>query len=210
MRHDPAGHTRSAKDAEPGHYRDLGAVRHEAFRLLSRGVVDRRSAFHTPGLVTLGQDGFPEARTVVLRGFDPDAGSVTIHTDRRSRKIPEVIANRRVSLLFYDARLKIQVRLKGEAVVHMGDEAARQSWERTPAASRTCYLTARAPGTASAVPLSGLEDSSGSESQGFDNFAVVTVTISSLEWLYLSANGHRRARLSWNGGELEQASWLVP
>ena len=207
---DPAGVTRNPCDEEPEHYSDLGALRQEAFRLLSLGVADRRSAFHTPGLVTIGQDGFPEARTVVLRGFDPDAVSVTVHTDSRSRKIPEIMANRRVSLVFYDARIKIQLRLKGEAAVHVKDDVARQSWERTTDASRSCYLTRLAPGSASAVPRSGLEDSPTSDAQGFDSFAVVRVTISSLEWLYLSANGHRRARLSWNGGTIDQASWLIP
>ena len=41
-----------------------------ALRLLARGAADRRAAFHTPTLSTVGLDGRPRARTVVMRGLD--------------------------------------------------------------------------------------------------------------------------------------------
>jgi pyridoxine/pyridoxamine 5'-phosphate oxidase len=93
-----------ANSGEPDHYNSLDAVKREAFALLSRGVSDRRSGFHTPLVVTHGLDGFPAARTVVLRGFDPNVRTITIHSDIRSGKAAEIIENDRAAAVFYDAR----------------------------------------------------------------------------------------------------------
>ncbi len=201
---------------EPAHYHDLDAVRGEAFALIAGGVRDRDSPFHTPVLATLGVDGFPAARTVVLRGFDAAARVLTVHTDRRSTKIADLAANPRVSFCFYDAGRKIQVRAIGEASVHIGDDVAAAAWERVAAFSRRCYLGAP-PGALSDTPTSGLPaDLEGrapawEESEpGFAHFAVIRATIHRLDWLYLAAKGQRRARLDWDPDGTLHATWLAP
>ena len=55
---------------KPPFFDDLDASLAHAWRLLTRGVNDRRSGFHTPAIVTVGLDGAPAMRTVVLRHVD--------------------------------------------------------------------------------------------------------------------------------------------
>ena len=193
---------------EPPLYADLDAVRTEAFQLLSRGVADRRSPFHTPVVATIGTDGLPQARTVVLRGFEPEARVLRFHTDRRAGKVAELRRAPAASLLFYDAKAKIQVRVAGSAQVHHGDGIAEAAWAKTRAFSRLCYRQATAPGDTIDGPAHGLGDAA---DDGFDQFTVVRVTITTLEWLYLSVQGHRRARFVWPPDNARpEASWVAP
>lgn len=201
---------------QPEHYYDLGAVQREAFSMIARGVADPRHAFHTPVLATNGADGFPAARTVVLRGFDPQQRTLIFHTDRRSTKVAELSADPRVAVVFYDAKGKIQLRAAGTAAVHTGDDVSKAAWERLSAWSRRCYLGAP-PGTPSHEPTSGLpadlehrEPLPTEADGGASNLVVVRVQMSRLDWLYLAAHGHRRAALAWGDDDCMRAEWLTP
>lgn len=201
---------------EVEHYDDLGAVEREAFRIISRGVADRRPAFHTPMLVTRGVDGFPAARTVVLRGFDPHQRTLTFHTDRRSTKVSELAVNARVAVAFYDANSKIQVRVAGIAIVHDGDAISKAAYECLSAWSRRCYLAAP-PGTPSREPTSGSSPelearapTAEGSADGSANLSVIRVPVSRMEWLCLAAQGHRRASLAWHEEHRLHAEWLTP
>jgi len=201
---------------EPDHYNCLDAVKREAFALLSRGVGDRRSAFHTPVLVTHGLDGFPAARTVVLRAFDPNVRTITIHSDCRSGKMAEITKNDRAAAVFYDARKKIQIRITGHCRLHHQDDVARNAWRKVPAFSRRCYL-AEPPGSVAEKPSSGLPSELKKRAPALDesemgstNFVVIRFQLLALEWLYLSARGHRRAKIEWRDTNREHAAWLSP
>jgi pyridoxine/pyridoxamine 5'-phosphate oxidase len=196
-------------------YDDLGAALGEAWRLLEAGAAERGSPFHTPALVTVAADGAPAARTVVLRAADPAARALRCHTDLRSAKVPQIVAEPRVALLFYDAGRKIQLRVSGVARLHSGDDTARAVWARLPDGSRRTYLVAP-PGRPSPEPTSGMpsapEEGGSSEEDtepGFANFAVLHIDVQRIEWLYLAARGHRRAVFTWPGGTLS-ATWLTP
>lgn len=200
----------------PEHYYDLGAVRRHAYALLTRGARDRRSAFHTPVLATASADGIPQARTVVLRGFDVEARMLSVHTDVRSDKVTEIETNAGVALLFYDPAQKIQIRVAGTAGVHTNDPVAKAAWSKLQAFSRRCYLAAP-PGRDSAEPTSGLvaelerRAPTLTESEaGFAHFAVIRTTIRRLDWLYLAALGHRRAAITWDESGQAEATWLTP
>jgi 3-hydroxyisobutyrate dehydrogenase len=43
--------------------------------------------------------------------------------------------------------------------------------------------------------------------EGYKNFTVIKCNIKSVEWLYLAAKGHRRAKFDL---ENKKESWLVP
>ena len=188
-----------------GHADDLDFCLAEAFRLLGRGVADRRCAFHTPVLGTVGLDGAPALRTVVLRGFAAATRGLRVHTDRRSGKIGEIARNPCVSLLFYDPGSRIQLRVGGAASVHFDDEAADAAWAASQRQSRFCYAITVAPGTRVEAPL----PAPASDSGGRPNFAVVNVAFDRLEWLWLASEGHRRALFTWQGDACA-ASWLCP
>ena len=43
--------------------------------------------------------------------------------------------------------------------------------------------------------------------EGYKNFTVIQCNIESIEWLYLAAKGHRRARFDFSNNK---QNWLVP
>ena len=86
--------------------------------------------------------------------------------------------------------------------------------KKTQHISRRCYLTDSPPGTASDNPTSGmiskLEDfdyTMEQSEEGYKNFTVIKCKIKSIEWLYLAAKGHRRAKFDL---ETNKNAWLVP
>jgi len=88
-----------------------------------------------------------------------------------------------------------------EAIINHNNDVTKQSWEKTQHISRKCYLVDNGPGTISDEPTSGLKpeldnfDYTKEESEeGYKNFTVIQCKIKSIEWLYLAAKGHRRAR----------------
>lgn len=181
---------------KPLFYDDLEGTRLEAWKLLTRGVADRRSAFHTPAIVTLGLDGAPRVRTVVLRAAEPSARLLRFHTDARSGKVAEIARDPRVGVHVYDARSKIQVRLDGVARVHPWPaQRAQAAWDASRPQSRSCYAQALAPAAAIATPHEG----EAREGEGVENFNIVEVEVTAIEWLYLFHAGHRRARFVWEG-----------
>lgn len=196
--------------APPRYYNDLEATLAEAWRMLVRGAADRRAAFHTPVLASLRGDGRPAARTVVLRDLDPDRRRLRFHTDRRSMKFAEIAAEPRVSMHFYDPAAKVQICIDGRAARHAEDALADLSWDRTQPMSRNCYRVSPGPGSPIGDPSQAVSGGTvGDDEAGRENFAAITVAIDTLEWLYLAAQGHRRARFHWAGEELI-ATWLVP
>ena len=92
-------------------YDNLEGTLEYAWSLLARGVKDRKSAFHTPTVATIGIDDTPHLRTVVLRGCDVELQRLRFHTDKRSAKVLEMSAKPDAAIHCYDAGLKIQLRL---------------------------------------------------------------------------------------------------
>ena len=189
----------------PAYADDLAETLAEAFRLLARGVADRRHPFHTPTLATIGADGAPRARTLVLRGFDAATRTLRLHTDTRSQKFGELAAEPRCALHAYDAGAQIQLRLAGRATLHQEDAMADSAWAASRPFSRLCYAAADAPGAVLAAPPPAPR-----EGDGRGNFAAILVALESLEWLWLDAAGHRRARFTWSNRAAPQAEWLGP
>ncbi len=189
----------------PGFADDLDETLAEAFRLLARGVADRRSPFHTPTLATIAADGAPSLRTLVLRGFDAPSRTLRLHTDARSAKVAELRCDPRAALHAYDAGAHIQLRLAGEAMLSFDDADADAAWARATPNSRLVYAQHAAPGTPMADPV--LPPFTGDARV---HFATIAFRFHSLEWLWLAAGGHRRARFTWDGAVRTGAEWRAP
>ncbi len=194
----------------PPYYNDLDATREHALRLLARGVKDRRSGMHTMTVATLGPDGRPRLRTVVNRGFDEATRSLRFHTDSRSPKLVELAADPRASVHVYDPRAKIQLRIEALATIHRDGALHAGAWQATRDFSRACYRVEMAPGDSVSDPQTISFASDEDPEEGAENFTAVTLHISSLEWLYLAHQGHRRARFVWDEAETLHQTWLVP
>jgi pyridoxamine 5'-phosphate oxidase len=198
-------------EPQPSFYNALSESLAESWRLLARGVADRRSAFHHPTVATIGCDGSPKLRTVILRGCNAASWSLRFHTDSRSDKISEIERDPRIGLHFYDPGAKIQLRVAGVATLHRDDATADAAWSITRVFSRQCYGVMPGPGTplAAGADFDLPETTDEATAPGRAHFCAVAISIASIEWLYLASAGHRRARFT-RGVDGVRSEWLTP
>lgn len=198
------------------YYNDLDASLAHAWALLRRGAKDRRSAFHTPTVATTDAHGCPDARIMVLREVDTATARLRFHTDARSDKVAHIGQGAPVTVLAYDPGAHIQLRLRGTASVDTNSPARLAAWERTSLYGRRCYLGDIGPGSDSFVATSGLpadvegiEPSAARAEPGLAHLALLWVTVTRIEWLFLAHHGHRRARFEADGANWV-GRWLIP
>lgn len=191
----------------------LSDLERDCWLRLTEGASKSRSPFHTPGVGTL-HHGEVSLRTVVLRKANSTEKSLHFHTDIRSMKWDELNINPSISALFYDASERIQLRIKGKAVLHHRDQLTNEAWQKTSFSSRRCYLSAISPSSFSDIPTSGLtehieqENFSQEESEiGYPNFGIVSIQVQSMDWLWLNHAGHRRAYFDYVKGANQ---WMIP
>ena len=198
---------------QPAYYEDFKEIKKKIWSMLDDAVTNRSSQFRIPVFICGDQKDF-DGRIVVLRKSDQKNNLIQFHSDIRSDKIPKLKNNKNASMLFYDKEEKIQVRLKVECNINHDNEITKESWSKTGHISRKCYLVDNGPGTESSTPTSGLkpefdnyEFTMEESEQGYKNFTVIQCKIKSIEWLYLAAKGHRRARFDLINNK---ENWLVP
>ncbi|MFC3229805.1 pyridoxamine 5'-phosphate oxidase family protein [Marinibaculum pumilum] len=188
---------------------DLDGILDAAWRLLAAGAAGDARAWNRPALATVRADGAPSVRTVVLRAVDAQARCLRLHTDSRSAKVAELGAEPRSALHVYDAGAAIQLRLDGAVSVHRDGGLVDGAWAASRLSSRICYRVEPGPGTPIPAPEHGHPPAGGDPDAGRGRFAVLLFAVTRLEWLYLGADGHRRAAFDWPQGRLSR-QWLVP
>ena len=198
---------------QPAYYEDLAEIQNKYWSMLEDAVTNRGSPFRIPVFMCSDNNEI-DGRIVVLRKSDRENNLLQFHTDLRSPKVNILKNNNNASLLFYDKEEKIQLRVKVECEINNQNSVTEKSWKKTQHISRRCYLTDSPPGTVSENPTSGmiskLEDFDYTMEQsedGYKNFTVIKCYIKSIEWLYLAAKGHRRAKFDFKTNE---NTWLVP
>ena len=198
---------------QPAYYEDFKEIKKKIWSMLDDAVSNRSSQFRIPVFVCGDQKDF-DGRIVVLRKSDQSNSLLQFHSDIRSEKITKLKNNKNASMLFYDKEEKIQVRLKVECIINHNNKITKESWSKTGHISRKCYLVDNGPGTESQAPTSGLkpefdnyEFTMEQSEEGYKNFTVIQCKIKSIEWLYLAAKGHRRARFEIDNNK---EYWLVP
>ena len=190
-------------------YNSLELTLIEAENLISDGVDNSKSMFHTPVLSTFVNETI-STRTVVLREFNLKNRTLRFHTDSRSGKIEELKENSISSVHGYDPDLKVQIRLKGKTLVHINDEISKEAWAKSREMSKMCYSVKDSPGIkiSSPEPFDLIKEEIDIE-LGYDNFAVLLFSYNSLEFLFLKGAGHRRSLFDGNSSQLK-SSWLIP
>ena len=198
---------------QPAYYENFKEIKKKIWSMLENAVTDRSSPFRIPVFIC-GDQSDLDGRIVVLRKADIKNNLVQFHSDIRSDKIEKLKKNSKAAMLFYDKEEKIQVRLKVECLVNHNNNVTKESWSKTQHISRKCYLVDNGPGTESDTPTSGLkpeldnfEFTMEQSEEGYKNFTVIQCKIKNIEWLYLAAKGHRRARFDL---ENNKENWLVP
>ena len=200
---------------KPDYYNDLDKVYLKIWNTLNIGLINRDAAFHIPVFIT-GKNNISDGRIVVLRGINEKEKKIWFHSDIRSHKIKILKSNPLGTLLFYDKKEKIQLRITGKVKINYQNNVTKNSWEKTSHMSRQCYLGKNARGSEYEIPTSGLTENIDNskytieESEiGYNNFCVVEIFVNTIEWLYLAAKGHRRAIFSINNNLIKK-KWLIP
>ncbi len=195
-------------------YETLEAVRADAFERLALAARQRKSPMHVPVVGTADGD----LRMMVLRECSADEGLLRFHTDARSPKAAMIGEQRTASVLAFDPEAKIQLRLRGPARIETTGPIADAAWVDATAFARRCYLAVAAPGSPSDHPVSGLP----AEVEGIlptedqllparQNFAVLLIEPTLLDWLYLAQTGHQRAQFVREApGDAWRGTWVIP
>ena len=198
---------------QPAYYDNFKEIENKYWSMLEDAVTNRNSPFRIPVFICANQNEI-DGRIVVLRKSDRVKNLLQFHTDFRSSKINVLKRNSNASLVFYDKEEKIQLRIKVNCIINNQNSVTEDSWKKTKHISRRCYLTDDPPGTVSNNPTSGMisklenfDYTMEQSEEGYKNFTVIQCDIKSIEWLFLAAKGHRRARFDV---ESKKNIWLVP
>jgi hypothetical protein len=170
--------------------------------------------FKTLTVATNTSDG-ADARTVVLRQVDAVRRYVWFHTDARAGKVMQLEAFPNATLLFWDEKRQVQLRLTAETRLHTDDYVADEHWGNLWVGGRKTYLSERVPGSEQPDPYPGfpvelgenLPTEADSEA-GRKNFAVIECRVLSMEYLHLSRGGQTRARFQYEPER--KLMWLAP
>jgi len=184
--------------------------------LLTIGAKDRHHTFHTPVFSNNTQKNLSDSRIIVLRKFDKDTLKLNFHTDYRSPKIIDLKKNNHTSFVFYDFKLKIQLRIKTHSIINNNNDVSKNSWEQTRLSNRKCYLTEKAPSSITSLAedgipiyLKGIDPSKDESEKGYNNFTVIENEIQNIDWLYLAYSGHKRLKINFKNSE-PTFTWMIP
>ena len=166
-------------------------IRHQIWKELGRASLARHHAWRTPVMATVGCDGLPNARTVVLRKVDSNQQTLCFYTDARSAKVSELTKEPKAVLAFWSGRLNWQLRVKVEISVATDGPEIQALWQRIQqSASAGDYMATEAPGTERPEGFSVAQNLSIDH-----HFALLNAQVLQMDWLELGHGAHRRARL---------------
>lgn len=171
---------------------------------LVRASVDRKSSLKWPVLVTGSDTTCSSGRVVVLRQFDPAIHQAVIYTDRRSSKVKALAERPQAELIFFDPRQMLQIRFRGNAVVHIDGATKDAAFDKLPARNQSDYSTVTAPGARLQHAQPEREPD-----LSHDHFAVIEITAFAYDILSLEREGHRRIAVELSD-QICHASWVTP
>ena len=167
---------------------------------ISRGKADKKSPAKYPTFVTSSVDGFPNARTLVMRRSDRKNNQIEFHTDTASSKMFILKKNPHAGIHIWLPKVQLQIQMEVFVEVKIG-EITIPNWRNVPTNSRIAYGTIPSPGSVIESPFA------------YDHvpdqkrFAVLVCHIQSIQLLLLGVK-HIRAyykkKTNWQG------EWLSP
>ena len=78
---------------------------------ISRGKADKKSPARHPTFVTSSADGFPNARTLVMRRCDRKNNQIEFHTDTASSKMLALKENPRAGIHIWLPKVQLQIQM---------------------------------------------------------------------------------------------------
>ena len=188
-----------------------------AWKKIVNGSVKKKNGFRTMCVGTIGESNEASLRIVVNRKVNEAQKTIFFHTDNRSRKYDDLLKDNRISLLFYDARQRVQIVVKAHATFNTNNALANDRWKATSPQARLGYMTNEPPNTKSDIATLGYNERfslikpTENESDEFqNNFSVVACAVYELEFLYLDFLGNRKANFFYENNILKDGFWAVP
>ena len=173
-------------------------IRRAIWEQLERAPTDRHHAWRMPVLANVDEHGSPQARTVVLREALEESQRLLVYTDGRSPKALALHAKPDSVLVFWSKALSWQLRVSLRARIETRGSMVEEAWETLRhTAAAADYFSPLAPGSLMPTPCGETAEQS--------SFAIIVASVLSIDWLELSAEGHRRALLT-----PKEFQWLVP
>lgn len=189
----------------------LDALLTQIWAHLHAATLDGDRPFKTIQVATIGLNGCPNVRTVLLRHASERDNVIRFHSDIRSPKIAELTRQSRVALVGVAADLKVQLRIFGEAQILRDDQTRRDAWNSSPDRSLVAYRTSISPGEPIAQPgdAFGGTHAPGAD-EGLSHFCVVEVRPHHFDWLDESAADYpQRARFTRHDSTWV-STWIAP
>ena len=171
-----------------------------AWTQISRGKVDKKSPARQPTFVTSNSDGFPKARTLVMRRSDRKRNEIEFHTDTTSSKMFALEENARAGIHIWLPKVQLQIQMDVDVEVKVGDITI-PNWREIPTNSRVAYGTIPSPGSVIASPLAY------DHAPDQKRFAVLVCHIELIQLLLL---GNKHIRAQYKKATDWQGEWLSP
>lgn len=172
--------------------------------LVNEAVNGSGHPFRYVTLATVDKTNSPRQRTVVLRDFSREK-IFTVYTDSRSDKVSEILENDTVSLLFYDDKIKLQLRVSGSASIVKAGEEYKRNWDSRGSKSPHSYTSVIPPGTEITSPQEAFEW----HLEGTPNFCLINIEAERMEFLQLDGVRHIRGEKIISV-EDEKVRWIAP
>ena len=171
-----------------------------AWAQISRGKADKKSPARYPTFVTSSADGFPNARTLVMRRSDRKNNQIEFHTDTASSKMFALKESPRAGIHIWLPKVQLQIQMDVVVEVKVGDITIPY-WRDVPTNSRVAYGTIPSPGKVIGSPLAYdyVPDQK--------RFAVLVCDIQSIQLLLL---GVKHIRAYYKKTTNWQGEWLSP
>ena len=169
---------------------------------LQKGIKKKGHPFRYGTLATIGLETVPRLRTVVLRQVSEDL-TLSIYTDKRSKKLLHIKENNKVSMLFYDPKQMLQIKVEGLAYSITDETTLKKYWSGVKPNSRKDYTTENAPGSSISHPdqVEYLQEE--------NHFCIIEIVPFRIEYLKLKRPNH--IRVQYSKSELNWTSeFLVP
>ena len=182
------------------------------WRCLAAATGEGPQPFKAMQVATVGLDGGPDVRTVLLRSVCEAENLLTFHTDLRSPKVAALSWDPRIALVAVDTERNLQIRVRGEARVLRDGPARLDAWNSSDDRSLVAYRTLLAPGSPVSQPsdVFGAQPGIPGPDEGLKHFCVVEVHPTSLDWLDLSDGDHPERAQFVRTAEKWVSSWIAP
>lgn len=136
-----------------------------------------------------------------MRRCNVQEATLSFVTDLRSPKVQEIRNDPRVTLVGLDPTASVQLRLSGKAAVVVDDKERRTVWQSLRTGTLILFDAVHAPGTVTVENGrdAAIKDIPLPPTSAFDQFALVSIALSRLEWLDLSPPSHVRHAFEQRG-----------